>query len=170
MEKMIAYCPNCGQPNAQRQPNLFVCPNNHHNWLDAVPGATTYIIKGNNVLFGVRSGEPQKGGLCIAGGFINLGETAEQAAVREAKEELNVDVDIVGFVGTYTSDYDGKLVLNITFVAEYKGGDIIPGDDMNGGEPTWRAIDNLPAAHELSWSWQVAAQKDLITWFQTRGV
>jgi len=39
------------------------------------------------------------------GGKVDPGETEEQALVRELKEELNLEVEIIGFLGENTHDY-----------------------------------------------------------------
>ncbi len=41
-------------------------------------------------------------GVAIPGGFVDVGETVENAVVREMKEETNLDVDIVRLLGVYS--------------------------------------------------------------------
>lgn len=167
---MDRYCTHCGELTDRKTSNLYVCRNGHENFFDPSPAAVVYILKDDEVLFGYRSIEPNKGGLNVPGGFINIGETAEQAALREVREELGIDITLIGLLNTYAVDYAdvNKPVLCITFVAEYKSGDIVPGDDMNGGTPVWRTLDNLPAIDELAWEWQVQAQRDLQQWLKNK--
>lgn len=160
------YCTTCGATANQQAKNLLVCANGHQTWINAVPGASAYILRDGKVLFGIRSLEPQAGGLNIPGGFLDLGETAEAAAVREAKEEMGVDIRIVGYIGSYPSDYAGRQLINIVFVAEITGGVVAPGDDMKGGEPVWRNVNDLPTTDELAWDWQVPAMADLRKWYK----
>ncbi len=162
------YCTECGQIASPQAPNHFICPNGHHNYVDAVPAGVAYVLRGDQVLFGVRSREPKPGKLNTPGGFLEIGESAETATLREVREELGIDVDITDYLGSYATHYveGNQRVLNVVFIAEYKGGDIKPGDDMSGGEPVWRSIDDLPNADELSFDyWQVEAQKDLQAWY-----
>jgi NAD+ diphosphatase len=168
---MTRYCTECGQATDQEAPNHFICPNGHHNYIDAVPAGVAYVLKGNQVLFGVRSRAPKPGKLNTPGGFLEPGENAEQAVLREVREELGIDVKIVDYLGSYATHYveGNQRVLNIVYVAAYTGGDIKPGDDMSGGDPVWRHIDDLPRADELSFDyWQVEAQKGLQSWYRTQ--
>ncbi len=165
---MTRYCTTCGQETTAQAANHFICPKGHHNYVDPSPAGVAYILQDDKVLFGVRSRDPKPGKLNTPGGFLEVNETAEAATLREVKEELGLDVEIIGYLGTYATHYaeDNQRVLNIVFIARYQGGDIKPGDDMNGGEPVWRSISDLPTADELSFDyWQMEAQKDLKAWY-----
>jgi ADP-ribose pyrophosphatase YjhB (NUDIX family) len=146
--------------------SLFVCEAGHENWINPAVGAIVYVIKDGKVLFGVRSVEPNSGKLSLPGGFVDVNETAEQAAIREAKEELGIDVSLQTYLGTYATTYGNRPILNIVFVASCQNQSITPGDDMSGGEPVWHGLEDLPAPDKLAWDWYQAAQKDLLAWWQ----
>lgn len=59
----------------------------------------------DEVLFTIRKHEPAAGMLDLPGGFIDLGEKAENAIIRETKEELNLDISKMDFLGTFTNKY-----------------------------------------------------------------
>ena len=88
------FCPNCGSQNFEYTNNLkfnchacnFVL---YHNIAAAVAIVFTFEDK---ILFTVRNVEPDKGTLDLPGGFIDPGETAEQAACREIKEEIGLTI------------------------------------------------------------------------------
>ena len=72
-----------------------------------------------------RGTEPYEGMWALPGGFVEVGETVENAAVREAKEETNLDVEIVRLVGVYSNpdrDPRGHNV-SVAFLADATGGD-----------------------------------------------
>jgi mutator protein MutT len=69
--------------------------------------ATVALIYNNKgeLLLTRRKNEPAKGLLDLPGGFVNLGETLEDAIIREVKEELNIDVTELKFAGTFPNEY-----------------------------------------------------------------
>jgi len=70
-------------------------------------GAVIALIYNNDgeLLFTSRKFNPAKGMLDLPGGFIDLGETAEQAVIREVKEELNLEVVNLQFYGSFPNEY-----------------------------------------------------------------
>lgn len=68
-----------------------------------------------------RKGEPQ-GAWALPGGFVDEGETVEEAALREAKEETGLDVELVRQFHVYSDpkrDARGHTV-SVVFIARAK--------------------------------------------------
>lgn len=72
------------------------------------------------ILFARRNADPFNGKLEIIGGFVEKGEPVENAALREVKEETNLDVKIKGVLGVYSypTFKTRRCTLSIAFVAE----------------------------------------------------
>ena len=71
-----------------------------------------------------RKYEPFKGKLALPGGMVEIGETVEQAAMREAKEETGLEIKLNRLVGVYSDpgrDPRGHCV-SIAFHATPIGG------------------------------------------------
>jgi 8-oxo-dGTP diphosphatase len=62
-------------------------------------GSALVIVDGDRVLLGRRAKHPNFGRWVLPGGKVEFGETHEIAAKREAKEELNLDVDLLQLAG-----------------------------------------------------------------------
>lgn len=70
-----------------------------------------------------RKNSPYKNYWAIPGGFVEYGETVERAAIREMKEETNIDVDLENIIGVY-SDPDRDPRGHTITVAFYGFGNI----------------------------------------------
>ena len=100
------------------------------------------IIKGNGVLLIKRGHEPFKDMWALPGGFMEDDESAEEACLRETKEETGLDVRIKKLVGVYSEPgRDPRKVVSIVFLCEYTGTPKA-GDDAK--EIGWFEIDRLP--------------------------
>ena len=53
-----------------------------------------------------RAFEPAKGKLDLPGGFVDMNETAEEALIRELKEELNIDVCNPQYLFSLPNEYN----------------------------------------------------------------
>ncbi len=97
------------------------------------PTPTVDIIlqSGSKVLMVRRKKDPFKGQLALPGGFVNEGETAEDAMKREAMEETSLEVEPIDILGVYSDPRRDprKHILTVVFVGIIVGGSGKAGDD-----------------------------------------
>jgi len=83
----------------------------------------------------------------VVNGAVEAAESLREAAAREVAEEAGaaVDIEMLGTVDAWTWHYDALVphMISIAFVASYRGGEIVPGDDMAGSEPRWCSLDEI---------------------------
>ncbi len=88
-----------------------------------------------------RCGDTFNNYLAFPGGFVDYGETVEHAAIREAKEEVNIDIVPRHILGVYSdSNRDPRgHVISVAFVCDFEG-DPLAGDDAGSFE--WIPLDS----------------------------
>ena len=124
-QNVLVFCPRCGSKNFESTSNKsFLCGDCQFQFFTNTAAAVAGIIENGKgeVLLTVRGREPEKGTLDLPGGFVDPGETAEEALIREIKEELNIDVRIKSYFSTFCNEYlYGGLVystLDVVFICE----------------------------------------------------
>jgi ADP-ribose pyrophosphatase YjhB (NUDIX family) len=93
-DPQICRCPRCsGSDLAWHSPNNFECPACSFMLFLNVAAAVAVIIESRGkILFGIRKNDPGRGMLDLPGGFVDPGESAEECARREVREETGVDI------------------------------------------------------------------------------
>jgi 8-oxo-dGTP diphosphatase len=143
------YCYHCGQLTTTRQVEgrtRSYCENCkvllYENPIPSV--AIVAVNHANQILLVRRSVEPGIGKWCLPGGFIEIGETPEQAIMRELKEEVGISLTKPSFlgVGSHLNGYYGDVII-IGFSAYVVDQvEIIPGDDVS--EAAFFELDKRP--------------------------
>lgn len=64
---------------------------------------------------------PCKGYWALPGGFVEYGETVEEATVRESKEETNIDIELIDLVNVYSDPDRDPRGHTVTVVHTAKG-------------------------------------------------
>ena len=102
MKKLI-FCSTCNNKNefstieGQIRYHCIECGTIHYQ--NPKPTATLICMRNTDILLVKRAFEPAKGEWSLPGGFIELGETPEDAAVRELKEETNLNGEVIKLLG-----------------------------------------------------------------------
>ena len=109
-------------------------------------GVGVFVRKDGKFLLQKRIGAHGKGTWSLPGGHLEYSESPEETAVRESKEELNVDIKNVRVVGL-TNDVhesEGKHYVTIIVEAEHAGGEVRINEPDKIAEFRWVSVDSLP--------------------------
>jgi ADP-ribose pyrophosphatase YjhB (NUDIX family) len=133
LRERFKYCPRCRTEMVDKEVyerERRVCPECRFvQFLDPKVGAAVLAEKEGQVVLVKRKMDPAKGSWCIPGGFMEMGETPQETASRECKEETGLEVEITDLVDVYYyEDYRGSGIL-ILYKGKVTGGTIQAGDD-----------------------------------------
>ncbi len=98
--------------------------------IDGMLAVDAIILLNGKVVLIKRKNPPFENCYALPGGFVEKGETVEQALAREVKEETGLDIVIVKLVGVYSEpDRDPRgRVVSLCYLAEARG-EPVPGAD-----------------------------------------
>ena len=143
------FCPVCGDKLEEthlsdEQKNRLMCVTcGFIFYMNPTPAVAVILFRNKEILLVKRKFEPQKGGWTLPAGFMEYGETAEQTAIRETKEETNLDIEIKNIFNVLPGFDDTRVhVVLIIYTAEIKGGELSPGDDAS--DVNFFSLNNLP--------------------------
>jgi NAD+ diphosphatase len=104
------------------------------------PCAIVLVRRADEVLL-VRKPEWAPGRYSMAAGFVNLGESLEECAAREVREETGIDISDITYVGSQSWPFPSQLMTG--FVAKYAGGEIVI-DHKELEDARWFPVSALP--------------------------
>jgi ADP-ribose pyrophosphatase YjhB (NUDIX family) len=145
---LFKHCPSCaaartGEGDAVR----FVCEacGFVYYYNVAVSSAVLILDADGHALFIRRARDPGKDKLALPGGFIDRGETAENAAVREVREEAGVRLAGVEFLVSFPNLYTYRgveyPVIDLFFTAQVTNRQASALDDVS--EIVWAPPSSL---------------------------
>jgi ADP-ribose pyrophosphatase YjhB (NUDIX family) len=141
------FCPADGSKLGKpRESGGVTCPTCGRSWYrNSAPSVGAAIVREGRALVTVR-------GIDVPGGFLDVGEHPVDGLVREAREELGVEVEVVGdpaMLAVHTYGEDGMYVLAIGFRARIVEGEPKPADDV--AEIRWISAEEVDG---LDFAWE----------------
>lgn len=109
-------------------------------------------LKGNKILLVKRSDTVlQSGKLALPGGFLNLNETAEQAALRELKEETGYNGKIIKLLEVLDNpNRENEDRQNISFIFQIEVGERAGESDAEVDSIHWFSLKKLPPKEDFA--------------------
>lgn len=135
---MAQRCDGCGE-------STYLAPK---------PAACGVVVDAHGrALLGRRARPPRAGLWDVLGGFIEPGESPEQALQRELLEEIGIECTVGRYLGGFVDSYgepgvDGDATLNIAYECQIGEGEPRAADDVS--ELRWFHADALPPDDEFA--------------------
>lgn len=148
------FCPFCGGRNRKlRDAAHRRCPAcGLHDWRNPAPAVGCAILRaspsgrGQEILLSRRAAPPKQGQWDLVGGFIEAGETPDDAVRREVEEETGRKLLDVSMHHCAPGEYDGEATLNFLFTGRIEGE---PSASDDSAELRWWPIGKVPP---IAWS------------------
>jgi mutator protein MutT len=135
----FAFCPSCGSKSWKvNNEKSKRCDDCGFVYYANVSSSVAVFIRNQDgdLLVCRRKKEPAAGTLDLPGGFVDIGETASEAVIREIREELNLDVTNMAYLTSLPNEYtySGMVIntLDMFFICEVENfNNMRPDDDVS---------------------------------------
>jgi ADP-ribose pyrophosphatase YjhB (NUDIX family) len=137
MNQRFFFCPKCGGKLSYRRQGerqRLTCAGCSYIFYEnpAVGVAVIVLSREGQVLLGRRKSSSYGGLWCIPCGYVEYDEDVYDAAVREFKEETNLDVKISGIFAVHSNFHNPEAhTVGIWFLAEVTGGELKAQADLD---------------------------------------
>ena len=127
------FCPQCGGPLEKcrltaSKPERLCCSNCDFIFFLDPKLVVLALVPMNGGLVLVRQARADRRDLWVLpGGFVDLGETLEEATAREVHEEICLSIRVSRLLNAYS--YLGEQKVALAYLTEYISGELAPGDE-----------------------------------------
>ncbi|OPY68926.1 MAG: NADH pyrophosphatase [Syntrophorhabdaceae bacterium PtaU1.Bin034] len=156
------FCGRCGRELISRQSERAKeCPHCAHIVFPRISPAIIVLIERDEKILLARAAHFSEDLYSVLAGFVEPGESLEDAVYREVKEEVGITIKDISYFGSQPWPFPDSLMIG--FTAQYAGGDIrIDGKEIV--DAGWFGVQELPLIPG-----KISIARKLIDWFvQTR--
>lgn len=140
------FCGVCGAPMKQHTAISKRCTGcGKEVWPQVAPAVIVRITRGNDEVLMARARNFRGDFYGLIAGFVETGETLEEAVVREVREETGLEVTNLRYFGSQPWPYPSGLMVGYT--ADYAGGQLhVQREELKN--VAWFHRDHLPKLPE----------------------
>ncbi len=152
------FCGRCGSPTEELSgERAKICPKcKFISYPRICPAVITAVRKGDKLLL-AHAKHFREGMYSLIAGFVEAGETLEEAVQREIMEEVGIKVKNIQYLGSQPWPFPNSMMLG--FTCEHDSGDIRV-DGVEITDANWYDIDNLPGLPS-----EVSIARKIINWW-----
>ena len=158
-DKNHRFCGRCGNPTLRKNETFErVCTTCSLSFYPRISPSIIVLIQRNDEILMARGYHFPQGVYGLIAGFIEAGESIEEAIHREVQEEIGIKIKNLQYFGSQSWPFPDSLMIG--FTAEYASGElIINHDEIEHAD--WYRFDNLPGKPSSS----ISIAKKLIDHF-----
>ena len=152
------FCGRCASPTeTMSAERAKLCPNCRLQTYPRLSPAIIVAIEKEDKILLARSHRHPPDRFSVLAGFVEPGETLEEATAREIFEEVGIQVKNIRYFGSQPWPFPNSLM--IAFTCEYAGGQIVL-EEAEMAEAAWFSVEELPKIPS-----SVSISRELIDWF-----
>jgi NAD+ diphosphatase len=156
-DKSHQFCGKCGAPTENKKHEIAkICPEcGFMSFTRLSPAVITAIIKDGKILMAKHSYGINR--YSLIAGFVEAGETLEEAVERETEEEVGLRVKNIKYFGSQPWPFPHSLMIG--FTADYESGEIqVDGKEITDAK--WFSLDEIPRIPS-----KISITSELIDWY-----
>ena len=152
-----AFCGRCGAETAPHDVEMArACPACGALYFPRInPAVITLVHRGGEEILLAHDKRFRAGFFALLAGFVEPGETLEEAVAREVREEVGVEVEAIRYFGSQAWPFPSQLMVG--FFARYRGGEIAV-QESEITEARWFRIDRMPDPEDRPATFSIAGR------------
>jgi NAD+ diphosphatase len=152
-----AFCGRCGAETRVHEAEMArQCPSCEALHFPRInPAVITLVHRNGDEMLLARGRAIRARFFALLAGFVEAGETLEQAVVREVREEVGLEVDDLRYFGSQAWPFPSQLMCG--FFARYRSGEIVA-QESEISEARWFHVDRMPEAGAYPGTFTIAGR------------
>lgn len=150
--KDTAFCSACGAALKEHpSENARICPDCRKVHYPRIEPCVIAVIKKDEQILLLRHRQRNQDIYACLAGFVEVGETLEQALKREVREETGLEIKNIQYAGSQSWPFPDQLM--IAFYADYESGELKLQEDEISDAGWFRrdCLPNCPRPGSISW-------------------
>jgi NAD+ diphosphatase len=137
------FCGRCGTPTARMEAEMAKrCPACGQTDYPRISPAVIMRVEREGRILLARGPNGRPGAYSVLAGFVEPGESLEQAVAREVMEEVGVEVGDVAYFGSQPWPFPNSLMVG--FTARWAGGDLLRLQQGEIEDARWFTVGEMP--------------------------